>query len=608
MGSTLALIANGCETGAGMQLAAMAALVPPRGPVFSQHIEHGVALGVQAIGCEAALAVNGEWAVAAHGFVTEPAACAGRDAGESAGKIGATLSATGVSALGSLRGEFAIVALDRRTGRLFAVRDPLGLKPLFMAEGPGGRAFAAEPRQVLGCAGKPAILDEEILIERLLTRIAPVDRSFFVGVEPLAPGFVHQFGPGSQVRPAKAAAAWSPPPARKRTQPEVALAEELRAVLATAVRQAVPASTHGVALSGGLDSGTVWALSSMMAGSGTANAGAPKGFSLVYPGFECDESALIGQLLRRYGAQSSLVDASTFRFAEHLGSLSQAVDTVPWPTLGNLGLLLQRAVAESCGVVLTGIGGDDWLAGNYRHMFEDLVTGRVARAVSDAFRAELPGELSRMELVMADVLSPRVGLGSLVKRARPPAWLHASRHDQWAAGFLPGGRASAWSGSLPRTVMLSTIHAYQAGADLVGLEQLSSHYGVELRHPLMSTGVVDFALSVGARALTGGRIWKHLLRRAMADALPTEILTRRDRALLDDFLAADRSAVIDACRRSPWILAEARVLDRGWLDRVIGAAYTLNSRDFCDLGQLLCAEVFSERVAGIDTGRYGGGA
>ena len=58
----------------------------------------------------------------------------------------------GPAAVSRLRGMFAFTIWDTHERVLFAARDPFGIKPLFVAEGPGGIAFASEKKSLLELA------------------------------------------------------------------------------------------------------------------------------------------------------------------------------------------------------------------------------------------------------------------------------------------------------------------------------------------------------------------------------------------------------------------------------------------------------------------------
>jgi asparagine synthase (glutamine-hydrolysing) len=55
----------------------------------------------------------------------------------------------GQSGIGRLRGMFALVAIDTATSEFFAVRDPFGVKPLYLAQSSSGLFFCSEIRPLL---------------------------------------------------------------------------------------------------------------------------------------------------------------------------------------------------------------------------------------------------------------------------------------------------------------------------------------------------------------------------------------------------------------------------------------------------------------------------
>src|SRR5699024_11711900 len=54
----------------------------------------------------------------------------------------------GAAAVRDLRGMFAFAIWDTVGRRLFVARDPFGVKPLYLATGPGGTAFASAKRSI----------------------------------------------------------------------------------------------------------------------------------------------------------------------------------------------------------------------------------------------------------------------------------------------------------------------------------------------------------------------------------------------------------------------------------------------------------------------------
>ncbi|AZG43657.1 asparagine synthase (glutamine-hydrolyzing) [Gordonia insulae] len=66
----------------------------------------------------------------------------------------------GPDAVRRLRGMFAFAVWDTETRSIFLARDPFGIKPLFLATGPGGTAFGSEKKSLLELIGRLGLGDE----------------------------------------------------------------------------------------------------------------------------------------------------------------------------------------------------------------------------------------------------------------------------------------------------------------------------------------------------------------------------------------------------------------------------------------------------------------
>ncbi len=106
-----------------------------------------------------------------------------------------TLAQHGADALPSLNGQFALAFLDRVNQQLLLARDPLGLKPLYVA-GPSFfapdaevvLAFASELGPLASVPGAQPALEPEGLADLLAYDFVPAPRSFYRHVRQLAPG------------------------------------------------------------------------------------------------------------------------------------------------------------------------------------------------------------------------------------------------------------------------------------------------------------------------------------------------------------------------------------------------------------------------------------
>ncbi|MGH6998021.1 MAG: asparagine synthetase B family protein, partial [Phenylobacterium sp.] len=161
----------------------------------------------------------------------------------------------GPAAFHRLRGMYAF-CLVGNDGRTWLVRDPFGIKPLYLLEHEGSVAFASEPRAFLAAGMIGAELSQDRARELLAFNYTLTGETIFQGLRRLAPGEIVEVVDGRivprEVRPAVVAR----PPARGGD--EAALIARLDGVLEDSVRvhqrSDVP---YGLFLSGGIDSATI---------------------------------------------------------------------------------------------------------------------------------------------------------------------------------------------------------------------------------------------------------------------------------------------------------------------------------------------------------------
>src|SRR5690606_29251580 len=89
-----------------------------------------------------------------------------------------------------LRGMFAVAVWDRRRRRLVLARDRLGIKPLYVAEVPGGLAFASEVKALIAGGIVEPRLDPLAAELFLAFGFLPGPATLFAGVRKLAPATV----------------------------------------------------------------------------------------------------------------------------------------------------------------------------------------------------------------------------------------------------------------------------------------------------------------------------------------------------------------------------------------------------------------------------------
>lgn len=90
--------------------------------------------------------------------------------------------------LDQLRGMFAFAIWDEKEQRLFAARDPFGIKPFYYALIDGCFVFASEIKSILKFPGYKKELNEEALEQYLSFQYSALPETFFKGIYKLLPG------------------------------------------------------------------------------------------------------------------------------------------------------------------------------------------------------------------------------------------------------------------------------------------------------------------------------------------------------------------------------------------------------------------------------------
>lgn len=356
-----------------------------------------------------------------------------------------SLSRRGPDTVAGLRGMFAFSWWDEPTRSLVLARDPLGIKPLYVAANPEGGeggwslAFASEVRALLasGLLGRPRI-DPRAAACYLWNGFVPGPITAVRGIESLRPGELRVLDASGRAR--RSEVYWSiprPSPAAGNGRPgstDEALGDALQQSVGLHLVSDVPL---GVFLSGGIDSGAVANLAQR------ASDRPVQTFTLAFEEAEHSEAPYSRAIAGAIGSEHREVVLSGSRFS---AELPRALDALDQPTFDALNTYFMSVAVREAGltVALVGTGGDE-LFGGYKS-FRDLPTLR-RWAERTRWLPRLP---KRAAAVLASAAKGGRGRGPV-----PPQTRWAKLPEMVAAGedllrlyqlayalFLPGMQAS----------------------------------------------------------------------------------------------------------------------------------------------------------------------
>ena len=476
-----------------------------------------------------------------------------------------------------IRGDFAFAVWDDRRQRLFAARDPFGVKPLFYTADTRRFCLGSEAKQLLAVPGMQARPNQAALARLLVNAWPSADEAtFFDGILRLLPGHCLEAG-ADGVRVWR----WWDPTARAET-PSLVRDEEyaerfhelFRDAVARRLRVDCPVALE---LSGGYDSSSVVIAAAEIKASGSLALPKLVTLSQDYPGLPCDESDFISAVLAASPFPAIRYDAPQCDYSSRLHVELHKADA-PYPDTAWARRELGSAHLSriGCRVSLTGFGGDE-LAWDPDYELDLWRAGQPLRALRYCLRDPRvlrTGEQRECLARLARFAMPRwlkTGLRPLLSGATPsiPAWLTAPAAEMAspasAAPIEPEpGFPSMAQASVYRWLNSSRFHWLLESEEL-----LAAWHGIELRHPFLDQDLAEFVLSIPwqARFRQPGP-FKTLLVAAMGPRLPPPLRARHGKVTFEsyfDALEALSRAAIEGSAFGDAAWASGRLIDRNEL-------------------------------------------
>ncbi len=394
------------------------------------------------------------------------------------------LSLDGPAAVEQLRGMFAFALWDPQLQQLTLARDPLGIKPMYLAVNPDPDGewkiiFGSEVRSLLACGilERPR-LNPQAVGSVIWNGFVMGPQTAIAGIVSLEPGEVRTINLRGQTVARKIY--WQMPLAN--TSPPIDVGElgnQLEQCVKLHLASDVPL---GIFLSGGIDSSALANLAQRASDQPIHT------FTLAFEEKEMNEAEYSRAIAAAIGTQHHEIVLSEKRFVEHLPA---ALATIDQPTFDGLNSYYMSQAVREAGltVALVGTGGDE-LFGGYA-TFRD-----VPRLLNWSRRLSwVPMPLRRMlARFYARRHSPGGGLiGPQTRFAKLPAMIGcgrdiASMYQLAYALFLPGFQQELCNGPISNLGLGDTWN-----------QRLRSE--IEGRPPLEALSILEQRLFLGQRLL-----------------------------------------------------------------------------------------------------------
>lgn len=425
-----------------------------------------------------------------------------------------------------MNGFWAVALYDRRSADLVLARDRLGIAPLYYRETPAGFFFASTIRSLVEIDPSSATVDRERLADFVETGMKDLDDStLFREIRSLPPATVARLPrPAAALRAGRRSCYWRLPQQPLGTE-DLSCQEAVahfRELLFDAVAIRLRADVAvACELSGGTDSSSIVAVTALLRGERIPT------YTIKVP--DQDEESFARAILGRHRVDYRVLVAPEERFIVEEPDFTTALQE-PYhsPNIFTHFQMRRGMKADGAGVVLSGSGGDEVLAG-YEFQFWPRAAAELrARGMgwyAEAYERARAGRPPRRGLHRLAAAARRHG--GQVKRAvlgrqAPPT------------AALGSCRSAAEYQALYPTLSFHDQRLYHFKVAMLPYYLRSNDHftmaiPLEQRLPFLDYRVVEFGLQLPIEYLFRDGWTKYVLRQAMAPYLPEAIAWRRQK-------------------------------------------------------------------------------
>ncbi len=443
----------------------------------------------------------------------------------------------GIAFLSKLNGFFALAIYDQLENLMHVLRDPLGIKPLFITEQNGRACFSSELKGLKALSGIKCTLRLQSLADQLAFMYVPEPCTLFEEITKLEPGLCVTYRNGRQVASQTLFDHLQEP---LDMTDENEMIERFRTDFSAAVRRQLIADVPiSLMLSGGLDSSAVAA--EALANGAKLNDAYTISFSRGDVRFDqqSDDLHYARIIAEQLGIRLNVIEAEQ-DFIGLIAPLSRFLeDGISDPAAINTYLICKAARENGVKVMLSGQGADEFMGGYRRYQAERMISRfpvwlRPLSAMSARLlRGDFPGRFNAKyrrikRLAQLAGSSRRARLLGYYTWSVPADILDMFRDP---VGLAPGGDLVQMFDDLQEMDVIEAMMRVDHRFDLCSLnlaytDRLSMAVGVETRVPFLDFDMVRLMNSIPVDAKIKNGQQKYIMKKAMEPILPQEVVYR----------------------------------------------------------------------------------
>ncbi|HEY6332200.1 MAG TPA: asparagine synthase (glutamine-hydrolyzing) [Blastocatellia bacterium] len=438
-----------------------------------------------------------------------------------------------------LRGMFAFALFDAKRETILLVRDRLGIKPLYYhLDRNGTLIFGSEIKAILESGQVRASLNYDAVPDYLANHAPSGEETLFEGINRVPPGHLLKWERGRVTKARYWSLSFEKSEEPVDNQSYIKRFDEL---FHESVRLRLMSDVPlGMFLSGGIDSSAIAAAMSGMVKEPI------KTFSVAFAESEANELEFARLVSRCYSTDHHEVVVTP---GEFFGAIDQLIyqedEPIAHPSSIPL-YFVSKLASEHVKVVLTGEGSDELLAGYDRYRktiynmklgssYHSLVPQTVRRLIRNTVQMATPGQVVRKLSRTFLYLDPRLDSIYLdnfsVFSQTDQRRLMSDSTIERTAGINPYDHILECMSNSNANSLLDGLLSADIGTYLHELlmkqDQMSMAASIESRVPFLDHKLVEFACGLPDGLKLNGLTTKYILREAMRNKLPEQILRRR---------------------------------------------------------------------------------
>jgi asparagine synthase (glutamine-hydrolysing) len=513
-----------------------------------------------------------------------------------------------------LNGMFAFGLWDDRKQVLYLVRDRYGQKPLYYWDSPKSIVFASELKSLIRHPALQKEIDIYSLSRYLLYEYVPAPHSIFKGVKKVLPGhFLKWQDAGPHIIPY-----WQIDfngTATNRALPIPEIENQLIGLLKLSVeRRLVSDVPLGVFLSGGIDSSSIVALMAELIPPEQI-----KTFSIGFREKSFDESSYASEVARQFGTDHHEQILTPGKMIDILPEVWDLLDE-PFADASIIPTyLLSKFTRQFVTVALGGDGGDELFAGydpfvaHIAARYYERIPGFIQNSIFRPLVQLMPVSTKNMsfdfklkQFLKGVPYEPgvrnQVWLGSFSKEEQKD--LFAPDIRRLLNGFDPYGdmhqacQEMEFRDPLDEIIFLYSCFYLQDDI-LAKVDRASMATSLEVRSPYLDVQFAEFANSLPSRLKLKGLNRKYILKKALEQKLPREILYRKKKGfgipLAKWFKKELKTPLLDVF--SPQRLKQEGFLNTGHVHKLLDDHFSGKKDNRKQIWTLFMFEMWRERFA-----------